>query len=429
MHPRIITAIKNAPKDPGVYIFYRKQKPLYVGKAAHLKNRVRSYLIPTDYKTQALDREADAITFKKLHSDIEALIVESRLIKSLKPKYNILWRDDKNYFYVVIAPPDGFPNALPRIHITHQPHYFAALAKTKVIGPFTDGNVLKTVIRMLRRHFPYCTCRPHRRVCLNAQIGNCPGYCCNLTLAPSVKERTAYRRSLQRIISILTGTDTRFIKKLRDPYELQILDHIWKHRPYFDSSLDTNATSAVPSETDSAFPLSTMQRAECYDNSHLSGKEAVGAMTAWKHENGVWTSDRNLWRRFKIRGNYTEDDPRMMTEVVSRRLRHPEWPYPQLIVIDGGLTQYRAAHKALKLVIRENADAKETLTDIRIISFAKPHSLVYGINGDIPVPIAETPEWLQKFIQLAIASTHRYVINYHRTVRRRTLWEKTPGLA
>src|SRR3989344_5220560 len=92
--------IEKVPKRCGVYIFYHNQIPLYVGKASNLKNRLQSYLKITDFKTESLHKEANKLKLIKLRSNIEALITESKLIKELKPRYNILWKDDKSYFYV-----------------------------------------------------------------------------------------------------------------------------------------------------------------------------------------------------------------------------------------------------------------------------------------------------------------------------------------
>ncbi len=391
----LIKKIKTATKDPGVYIFYQNKIPLYVGKASNLKNRLQNYLKITDIKTESLHREANKLELIKLNSNIEALIVESKLIKELKPKYNILWRDDKNYFYVEINHSTGTGQAkekFPRIFITHQPNISNQLpnAQSQYIGPFTDGNALKAILRLLRKSFPYCTCKPHLRLCLNAQINNCPGYCCNKNAKPAKKEISAYKKYIVKIKNILTGKDKKFIRQLKDPYEVLILEKIWAHEPYLETKNQK-----------------IENKIECYDNSHLSGKEAVGAMTAWKKENGFWSADKNMWRKFKIRGNYTEDDPRMMEEIVTRRLNHPEWPYPDLIIIDGGITQFRAACRAL---------AKLKNTGIKIISFAKPEQQVYGIKRN-PIPIAELPGNMQKIILMAIQNTHNFVIRYHRKIR------------
>lgn len=390
MLTNIIGKIKSAPKDPGVYIFYQGKIPLYIGKASNLKNRLQNYLKITDLKTKALHKEATNLKLLKLHSNIEALITESRLIKELKPKYNILWRDDKNYFYVAIT-----NEKFPRIFITHQS------LKAQYIGPFTDGASLKAILRLVRRFLPYCTCKPHLRLCLNSQINNCPGYCCNKQITTTRKQIADYRKHINKIKNILTGKDKKFIRELKDPYELLVLEKIWQHQPYLEKQRRTFLIEQH------ANYLEKVLRVECYDNSHLSGKEAVGAMTAWKKENGVWVVDKNSWRKFKIRGNYTEDDPRMMEEIVSRRFNHPEWPYPDLIIIDGGITQLNAAKRALQ---RSNV--------IKVISFAKPQQLIYGLEKN-PVPIFKLPMEFQNLIKTAIQNTHNFAVRYHKKVRGR----------
>ena len=111
----------------------------------------------------------------------EALIRESELIKKHRPKYNVLMRDDKNYFYV------GFTREkYPKIFITHQPQTKDYKLKTiNYVGPFTDGGALRSVLKTLRRVFPYCTCtKPHKTPCLNSRIGRCLGVCCTAPIQP-----------------------------------------------------------------------------------------------------------------------------------------------------------------------------------------------------------------------------------------------------
>lgn len=395
MLTNIIKKIKSAPKVPGVYLFYQGRNPLYVGKASNLKSRLQNYLQVTDIKTKSLHEEADRLKLLKLSSNIEALIMESQLIKKLKPKYNVLFKDDKNYFYVAVT-----KEKFPRVFVTHQ----KTEKNSDYIGPFTEGQTLKALLRLLRKRFPYCTCKPHLRICLNSQINNCPGYCCILTnnrqLTTDDKSIKQYRKNIIKIKNILIGKDKKFVKTLNDPYELLVLEKIWAHEPYLDKITNKNWD---------------FSKVECYDNSHLSGKEAVGAMTSWKKELGTWVADKNMWRKFKIRGNYTEDDPRMMEEIVSRRLNHPEWPYPDLMIIDGGITQFKAAERALNKI--QNPKSK---LQIKIISFAKPQQLVFGI-GKNPAPISELPEELQKLIKLAIQNTHNFVIRYHRKTREKMM--------
>ncbi|MEK7146852.1 MAG: hypothetical protein AAB772_01205 [Patescibacteria group bacterium] len=156
---------------------------------------------------------------------------------------------------------------------------------------------------------------------------------------------------------------------------------------------------------DSRYLFEKFERAEAYDISHLSGREAVGAMTAWVKKNGVWEADKKSWRKFKIRTAPKSDDPRAIAEVINRRFNHPEWPFPDLVIIDGGLTQLRAAVQVIKRI-----------KTIKVISFAKPNKLIYGLSLE-PLKLKEVSSDLAKLIQKAIYFTHNFAIRYHRRLR------------
>lgn len=363
MNTTLAEKIRTAPNAPGVYIFYKNSSPLYIGKASNLKNRLRSYLKITDIKNEMLDKETNKLKIIKLQSPIEALIVEASLIKKLKPQYNVLWKDDKNYFYVAFT-----QEKYPKVFITHQPK------DLEVIGPFTDGKAIRLVLKILRRKYPYCTCyKAHLRSCLNAQIGNCLDYCCTLrSLGEGGLPPYQYQKNIRIIKQILTGKKINLINKIIRPTELWAFENILEH----SSFLNTEPTEKI----------------ECYDISHFGGKEAVGAFTVLVNKNGSWEPDRNQFRRFKIKNSDTRNDPQMIKEVLSRRLNHPEWQCPNLIIIDGGITQYNAA--------------KKVAGNLPLISFAKPNKKIFG-KTDLLIEI----------IEKAIDQTHRYVINFHRQVR------------
>ncbi len=402
----IVNKIEKAPHEPGVYIFYGKnKKSLYIGKASDLRTRLRNYLKISDYKTELLAKEARNLKLIVLRSEIEALLEESRLIKTLKPRYNIIWRDDKSYFYVAIT-----KERFPKIFITHR-HLKTKSSKLKTdyIGPFTEGRPLRSALKLLRRHFPYCTClAPHLRRCLNAEIDNCLGFCCRKNIAPTENEIKKYKKNIRVIRSFLLGESRKMAFKNLSSEERQAVENILAHREF----LEEIAEHQRP-DVDGRMPQ--ISRAECYDISHLAGKEAVGAMTAWLEVSGTWIADKNLWRKFKIRSAPPSDDPAAMKEVVTRRLNHPEWRYPDLIIIDGGITQLRAAQKAL-----ETLKAKSyKLKTMKVISFAKPQKTVWGWANAKETPLASLPENIQKLILKAIAGTHKFAITYHRNLRRR----------
>ncbi|KKU94776.1 MAG: Excinuclease ABC, C subunit domain protein [Parcubacteria group bacterium GW2011_GWA1_48_11b] len=399
MKQSIVEKIKTAPRCPGVYIFRSPRNVLYVGKAVNLRNRLKSYLAITDIKTQSLDQEAERLDYITLRSEIEALIEESRLIKKLKPKYNVLWRDDKSYLYVALTrlPAGRQGQSFPKVFITHQN------LKIERIGPFTDGKALRLVMKILRKHYPYCTCpKPHLRDCINAQIGRCLGICCqrDANLQMHADAVNTYKRNIRAIKTILRGQNKKLLKTLTNDKEREALETIFRHKEFLQN------------HDSSEFPEG--YRAECYDMSNFAGKEAVGAMTVLVKKDGAWMPDKNSYRKFKIKslpaGRQERrglDDPRAIAEILSRRLNHPEWPYPDLIIIDGGLTQYRAA---LRVAAQYPAASK-----IKIISFAKPEQKIIGENNP--------SEELRKLVEEAIYRTHHFVIRYHRNVRRRELFD------
>lgn len=463
MKSSIIEKVKGAPKNPGVYIFRSKKEVLYVGKAANLRNRLKSYLKITDAKTQSLDEEATKLDYISLRSEIEALIEESRLIKELRPKYNILWRDDKSYLYAAFT-----KEKFPKIFITHKnPKAKQLKFKTELVGPFTDNGALRLVMKLLRRYFPYCTClRPHFRDCLNAQIGKCLGFCCqksSLILRSSDKgagDSKTYQKNIRMIKIILRGQSQevkirlpqndpngristswqskKLLEILSEGKEREALEKIFEHKEFiaaepvasrkqraFAPAANAASLSAisrsenndnertkrnrlrdVPANQPSPL-LTNIQKVECYDISNFAGKEAVGAMTSLVKKDGVWQADKNSYRKFKIKLSPTRDDPRMMYEVVSRRLKHPEWPYPDLIIIDGGITQYRAALKAQS----EVPEAK----NIKITAYPKPQKTLLGWPN--------APEEILKLAERAIYQTHNFVIRYHRKVRQKALFD------
>jgi len=307
MKATIVKKIKSAPKDPGVYIFRAGSQVLYVGKAANLRARLKSYLKITDVKTESLHEETSRLEYIILRSEIEALIEEARLIKSLKPKYNVLLSDDKSYNYVAFT-----KEKFPKVFITHKNlHSRNYKLKVERIGPFTDGKSLRIVIKLLRRICPFCTCfQSHLRDCLNAQIGKCPGYCC---LKNTVSDNKEYRKIIRKIKMVLTGQSKRLIKQVKDERERAALENIFEHRPFI-----TFSTRKKISDFPEGFKI------EAYDISNFAGKEAVGAMTALVRKHGVWMSDKNSYRKFKIKSAPNRDDPRMIEEVVSRMGRCDE---------------------------------------------------------------------------------------------------------
>jgi len=402
-----------------------------VGKAANLRDRISSYFgAAVSPRVGQMLKEARRIRILPLRSEIEALVMEAKWIKSLKPKYNIVFRDDKNYFFVVITkPPDG---GFPRIFITHQPKQIKNLnSKSKsyeVLGPYVSGRALRTTLRLLRRIFPYCTCqKPHERLCIQSQLGLCPGYCCQKNRTATPAERRVYHENISNIVKVLTGKGASLLKSLdkkiaglvrekrfeeaalvRD--EIRGLEKIFHHRGIIREVNMREVTSAAKTIAHLARILDLPRypsRIECYDASVMSNTGPVGAMVVF--ENGA--PQKAEWRLFRMRLPGSAGDPHFITEMILRRLKHKEWSLPQLIIVDGGIAQLNAIRDALKqsnLDIPSIAIAKGKTKNDRVI-FGKPVK---------EIPVKTMPKDVSRLITYIRNETHRFAISFQRRTRK-----------
>ena len=310
----IKTQPKNIPNLPGVYFFRNALcKIIYIGKAANLRARLRS---------RALPKETKSISWEILGSETEALIREAELIKKHLPKYNVLMRDDKQYFYV------GFTKEkFPKIFITHQKNRAA-----DYLGPFTEGGVLRSALKTLRRAFPYCTCKkPHKRPCLNVRIGRCSGFCCVENIAEETKK---YKKNISAIKQILSGknrtlarglkkemhklSDTKKYEeagKIRD--QIRALEKIFEHRGVIKQDMPTESAKALRA-LESILNISDINRIEAYDIANIQGKFGYGSMAVFADGK----IQKNAYRLFKIKSVKKSDDPAMLREIIFRRLKN-----------------------------------------------------------------------------------------------------------
>ncbi|MEK7650080.1 MAG: GIY-YIG nuclease family protein [Patescibacteria group bacterium] len=405
--------IKLAPQAPGVYFFKNERgRVIYIGKAANLRARLRSYA-QGGWKDDMV-RAAANVEWKELSSDIEALITESSFIKSHKPKYNLVMRDDKNYFFVAFS-----HDTFPRIYLTHQP---GTGAQTRAIGPFTDGAAIKRVIMLLRRAFPYCTCPPkpkHKRKCVNAQIGKCLGFCCaDMPVSPANKKQ--YMANMTSIRKVLTGKTKTLARELAARMEraaharhyeeaqalrdqVASLARIFEHQPYLQNDLQAERERAQRLLAELLGLERSPERIECFDISHHQGSSSVASMAVFV--GGMPAKDQ--YRKFIVKTVKGVDDFASLYEVVGRRLRRDDWPRPDLIIIDGGKGQLSAV---AKLAEKEN---------IPIASIAKREEELYVPGRRAPFPLKTLPQPLFNLITALRDEAHRFAISFHRRRQRR----------
>jgi len=195
----LATKLKALPTTPGVYQWKdRFGRVIYVGKAVNLRNRVRSYVrdeANQGPKVRAMMNHAVDVDIILTKTEMEALILESNLIKEYQPKYNILLRDDKTYPYLKITVQEDYP----RIFMTRRLLHDGA----KYLGPFSQVGELSLVMKELHRLYPLRTCRSMKvtRPCLQYHLQRCEAPCMGIV------EQAEYRRRVDEIVAVLEGKD------------------------------------------------------------------------------------------------------------------------------------------------------------------------------------------------------------------------------
>ncbi|GIW66365.1 MAG: UvrABC system protein C [Candidatus Parcubacteria bacterium] len=405
--------IDKIPEKVGVYIFKdSKGKILYIGKSVNLKKRINQHLRSQSLKIRKLLSETKKIEFLELNSEVEAILKEAYLIKKFDPPFNILLRDDTNYFYIIFTKED-----YPKVIITHQPQKYKTI---KIIGPFTEGSSLKTILKIIRKEIPFCTCfKKHKSNCLNSLIGMCYGWCCKENEKGNIK---LYKKNIKKIINILKGNFKKLKIELLEKLERAIekndleeatkikkeiiaLNKLISHQNLIKENTITNYYLKASKELKNLLNLNKLPTAiEAYDISHWAGNYKVGICALFNEGEYI----KNSLKRFRIKFTKDINDPQMIYEVIKRRLNHKEWKLPDIILIDGGRAQYNYALRALKEFRLENY--------VKIISIAKPsQNIFYGENKYIN--INNLPKELGNLIKNIDKKTHRLTINYHRRIR------------
>ena len=420
VNKKLETKLKTLPNTPGVYFHKAANgEVIYVGKAANLRQRVRQYFQSQrdmDAKTRALVAEIATTDWIEVETELDALFLESEMVKRYMPKWNILLRDDKSHTYVRI----DMKSALPTVGYTREPMDDAA----EYFGPYYGGGPIKKAMRQLRRVFPYYLRVPEgKRSKLEMQLGLEPGadtkpaeYKANLRKLIRVIEggRSSVLRELQRDMKTAAAEqDFERAALLRN--QIGNLKALQKQILFGDKEfLDISKDQALVELRDRLGLTKLPARIEGYDISHQSGTNVVASMVVFK--NGA--SSRADYRKFKMR-QQKNDDTANMREVVTRRLQHlDDWGWPDLLVIDGGLPQLSAVGDLLK--------------DKKISFVGRNKSGDHGRNAT-PQILAPDPTG-GGFYTLSIAQNshivklltrideeaHRFAVSYHTVLKRQT---------
>jgi excinuclease ABC subunit C len=313
---KLLEIAKQAPDKPGVYKYLDKDSNiLYIGRATSLRSRLKQYFQKQiDDRIKEMVLLAKDIEYLETASVLEAIILEANLIKKYWPKYNVKDKDDRSFSYLIIDKRSSFPK--PVIVRGRELKKFIS-DKVEVFGPYQSQYLLRRALKLIRQVFPYSTCQPNSgKACFDYQIGLCPGACISKI---SSKE---YKKNIEKIVLLFKGERTRLIKTLKknNPQQIEALKNLQE-------------VTLLQKEQDLQTPQ--LSRIEAYDISHLSAKEAYGSMVVFSNNE----IDKSQYRLFKVSAENSGDDLHSMVEVLARRLKHLEWPRPDIILLDGGKPQ------------------------------------------------------------------------------------------
>jgi len=394
------------PEAPGVYFFRDDSNTiLYIGKATILKDRVRSYFAKDLHKTRGLKVasmivNANTITWQETPSVLEAILLETNLIKKYKPVFNTKEKDDKSYNCVVIT-----KEYFPRVLVLRTRNVLEEMKNdiAYTFGPFTSGQALRDTMKIIRKIFPFRdTCTPNSgKPCFNAQIGLCPGVCSGTC------SKEDYKKIVRNLVSFFKGNREEIIKRLtKDMVDAAKLEE-------FEKASDVKKTLfALTHIRDSVLIKHTQEynnsetkaiRIEGYDVAHISGTSRVGVMVVL--ENGE--PQKAGYRKFKL-PEKINDDYAALREMLTRRFTHTEWVFPNLIVIDGGPGQMNIAKEVL-------ADYKLTIPLVSVVKNAA-HKPDHFLGED------EYVSMYKREILLTNSESHRFAMSYHTQLRNKNLF-------
>jgi len=431
--------LDNLPQAPGVYLMRDSAgRIIYIGKAASLKNRVSSYFhTGTDFslKTASMVSQVKKIDYIVTHSDNEALLLEQKLIRQYKPRYNIIWRDDKSYPHLKLTLNEDYPRLFfvrKRKEIRDGARYF---------GPYPQVGEVRKTVRWLQKLFPLRLCKytiekgkpideKKVRSCLYYHIEHCPAPC----LAKISQKK--YQEIVDEVTLFLEGKHNELIETLEKKMHLAAKELNFEEAKKIRDCIQTiqgmteriNFKEIKEEELylkiKLARGLSELKKIlslrkvplhiEAIDVSNIFGDYAVGSLVAF--EKGEPKKD--AYRRYKIRTVTKIDDYAMIREVVSRRYKRilkekdvgiPGIELPDLILIDGGKGHLSTAVETLNTLHLK----------LPVIALAKEKEEIYIPQATQPLSLPKNSPALH-LLQHIRDEAHRFALSYHKLLRKKT---------
>lgn len=420
------------PDKPGVYLMKDiKGNIIYVGKATSLKNRVKSYFHDSSFtsaKISAIASNTSKIDYLITSSELEALMLESSLIKKYKPKYNVMYKDDKTYPFFKLTINENFPRLIiTRKILSDNALYF---------GPYVAGS-LKKMLRIIHKFYSICDLTVPitpklKKPCFKEQLKLCAGVCIGKT------NKSEYTKIVENVKEFLNGKQKELIEEIkenmlrasrnleyesaasyRDQFEIMRL-------LYSQSESKIKFSKKVKEESKEKFlqvGLVDLKRRlnlkklpqiiEAFDISNFKGEYPTGSLVVFKDGHPL----KNEYRHFKIKGVKGIDDFAMLAEIVERRynrLLEENKEMPDLILIDGGKGQLSKVEEVLeKLGI-----------EVDLASLAKREEEIFipGPAGHNAIRLSMDSASLH-ILQYIRDEAHRFAIKHHRLLLRKKIKE------
>ena len=398
---------KTLPDAPGVYLFRgSRNEVLYVGKATSLRDRVRSYFVDNIAEIRSpliakIIADAKKVTVEETDSVLEALLLESRLIKKHTPPGNTDSKDNKSWNYVVITNEE-----YPRVLVVRERELaqkFSQKTTKALFGPFPSAGTLREALKIIRKIFPFFDTKfsisdsvstsQEKTIRFNQSIG----------LFPDSFDKRDYAKSVRAISDLFSDRKATLIKRMEQEMKMYAKKHAFEEAEVVKRKIFAlqHIQDITLIKDDLKVPTTADFRIEAYDVAHLRGEASRGVMTVVV--NGEAQKDE--YRLFTIRKAKAGDDYAALDEILTRRVGHPEWPAAQLIVIDGGKGHLARAKKTLR-------DLEVTAEIVSVVKDEKHR----------PREILGSPQHAithEDAILLANSEAHRFAISKHRRALRK----------
>jgi excinuclease ABC subunit C len=425
--------VKTFPTTPGVYLMKDAQgKVIYVGKAKNLRNRASHYFTRAaaeDARTADLVKLIADIDHLLTDTEVDALLLEARLVKDIQPRFNVELKDDKTFPYLQIRIREDFP----RVEFTRKPRRKGV----RLYGPFTSARSLRQAIQVLQRIFQFRTCSldikaddPRWRwfrPCLLHSIRQCTAPC-NFRVT-----KEDYRKQIRALRMVMEGKKERLIKEMEKEMQQASDAMLFERAARLRDDVAALRKLSQRGEVDrdpqpEVFPIDpkrglhglrkvlglekTPRTIEGVDIAHLGGEDTVASLVSFI--DGL--PFKPGYRRFKIRSVDGVDDFASIREVVTRRFRRlsdEESLFPDILLIDGGKGQLNAAREAFEAL---------NIEPPTLLSLAKREEEIYRPGDAEPLRLSRHSAAL-RLLQYVRDEAHRFAQHYHHILRRKKMQE------